>query len=147
MIDQIKTWLSSLIASWYHWLALAHRYWGHTRGLREEYEAAVQNFDRALLWNPQAAHIYLERGILWWRELNHPRKAVQDFTIALKLDPDLIEAHFNRGIAYQQLQEYQEAVSDFETYLNEGTHPHWRKYARTMIRELNEWLIEPRGGN
>ncbi len=146
MIDTIKSWLSSLFAGWYRGMGLAHRHWGNTRGLRKEYEAAIQNFDRALLWNPQAAHIYLERGVLWWRELNHPRKAIQDFTIALKLDPDLTEAHFNRGVAYQQLQEYPEAVSDFKAYLDEGSHPHWREYAQTMIRELNEWLSKPSGG-
>lgn len=146
MIDQIKLWIGSLLAGWYRRIGLAHRYWGNTHSQREEYEAAVRNFDRALLWNPNAAHIYLERGILWWRELNHPRKAIQDFTIALQIDPDLAEAYFNRGVAYQQLREYQEAISDFETYLSEGAHPYWREYAQTMIRELSEWRIEPRGG-
>jgi tetratricopeptide (TPR) repeat protein len=138
--------LARAVARFYYLLSESHRYFGNRYNLKSEQEKAIQALDRAIATNPQYARAYMERGILYWREMDQPRRAIPDLTLAYQLEPNLIEARFNRGIAYQQLREYAEAIADFEAYLAEGRHPYWREYAETMIRELKEWGPKPENG-
>jgi len=119
-------------------IGLAHRYWGNAHSLQSEYEKAIEQFTRALTYKPDYAKVYLSRGILYWREMDHPRRAIYDLTEALALDSSLIEARFNRGVAHQQLREYDEAIADFRAYIRDGGHPYWREYAASMIEKLGE---------
>ncbi|MCU0520241.1 MAG: tetratricopeptide repeat protein [Anaerolineae bacterium] len=125
---------------YYYLLAGTYRHFGNTNHLVSEYERAVEAFTRAVTLDPAFARAYLERGILYWRELDLPRRAILDLTRAYDLDGTLHEARFNRGIAHQQLREYGEAMADFRAYLEEGKHPYWREYAESMLRELSEWV-------
>jgi tetratricopeptide (TPR) repeat protein len=136
----IRKWTSLLLAYYYYMLAGSYRHFGNKYGLRAEHEKAIDAFTRAISHNPDFARAYMERGILYWREVDHPRRAILDLTRAYELDPGLSEARFNRGIAHQQLREYAEALADFRAYLAEGNHPHWREYAQSMIKELAEWV-------
>jgi tetratricopeptide (TPR) repeat protein len=137
-------WLQSqyrqLAAAYYHAWGVLHRYVGNAAALHSEYVVAIDDFTRAIQWNPALAQAYLDRGILYWREMDHPRRAIQDLTTALDLDATLLEARFNRGIAHQQLREYAEAVADYRAYLAEGDHPYWCEYAESMMKELSEWV-------
>ncbi len=135
--------LARALALLYYLLAESHRYFGNRYALKSEQQKAIRALDRAIVHNPHYARAYLERGILYWREMDQPRSAIPDLTLAYELDRNLIEAKFNRGIAYQQLRAYPEAIADFEAYLTDGHHPYWREYAETMIRELKEWTSEP----
>ena len=131
----------ALMAHSHYMIGIVHRYIGNSRGVRWGYEVAIDAFTRALEWKPDFAHVYLDRGILYWREIDHPRKAIHDLTRAMDLDPRLVEAQFNRAIAHQQLREYAEAIADFQAYLAVGEHPYWREHAESMIRELSEWVL------
>jgi tetratricopeptide (TPR) repeat protein len=111
---------------------------GNIRGDRLAYETAVDWFQRSLDLDPAFARAYLERGVIFWRELDHPRKAIHELNKALEQNPNLHEARFNRAIAHQQLGEYRRAVREFKSYLERGEHPHWREYARKMVTELRE---------
>ena len=139
-MNGLQRWIRFLRSHIHYWLAASHRHFGNQYSLTREHECAVDGFTKAIAHNPTFARAYLERGILYWRELDHPRRAVLDLTMAYKLDSRLIEAKFNRGIAHQQLREYAEAIADYQAYLGEGDHPYWREYAETMIRELAEWV-------
>jgi tetratricopeptide (TPR) repeat protein len=123
----------------YYYIGAMHRYFSNVYAMKLEHEKAIDYFTRATELDPNFARAYLDRGILYWREIDHPRKAIQDLTLALTLNPQLSEAQFNRAIAHQQLREYDRAITEFQAYLETGTHPHWRKYAENMIRELSEW--------
>jgi len=138
-MNRLQQWQRLVRARVYYMLAASHRHFGNQYGSREEHEQAIDGYTRAIAENPRFARAYLERGILYWRELDHPRRAVLDLTRAYELDPGLAEARFNRGIAHQQLREYPEALEDYRAYLAEGDHPHWREYAEKMIKELAEW--------
>ncbi len=139
---QLQLWWSRIQAWWHYWLGASYRHWANARGDRESYHAAIREFDRALALNPTLAQAHLDRGILYWRELDHPRRALVDLTQALELDPELHEARFNRGVAYQQLGEYEAAIEEFQAYLAVGEHPYWREYAEKMVIELREWVEE-----
>jgi tetratricopeptide (TPR) repeat protein len=136
VLEQLRQTLSSR----FHYLVgISYQYFGNAYSLQSEYEKAIAAFSRAIASDPAYARAYLNRGILYWRELDHPRRAILDLTTAYDLDSSLVEAQFNRGIAHQQLREYPEAIRDFEAYLTEGEHPYWREYAESMIEELSEW--------
>jgi len=139
-VNRLQRWVRFVLSRCYYLLAASHRHFGNQYSLTQEHESAVNDFTKAIAHNPEFARAYLERGILYWRELDRPRRAVLDLTMAYELDSRLIEARFNRGIAHQQLREYAEAIADYQAYLGEGDHPHWRVYAETMIRELAEWV-------
>lgn len=140
--DRLNQWYSKALCYIHYNIGLAHRYWGNAHGLHSEYEKAISHFTRALVYQPNYARIYLDRGILYWREMDHPRRAILDLSKALTLDAQLDEAYFNRGLAHQQLREFDEAVSDFRAYLDKGDHPHWREYAENMLKALSEWIKE-----
>ena len=138
----LNRWYKTVLSYIYYSIGLAHRYWGNAHGLQSEYEKAIEHFNRALSYKPDYAKIYLDRGILYWREMDHPRRAIYDFSQALTLDAELVKARFNRGIAHQQLREYGKAIADFQAYLQNGDHPYWREYAESMIKELGEWTTK-----
>lgn len=139
-LPPIRKWIPLLRSRAYYLLAGSYRHMGNRYHLLSEYERAVEAFGCAIGLDPSYARAYMERGILYWREIDHPRRAVLDLTKAYELDPTLIEARFNRGIAHQQLREFREAVEDYEAYLAEGDHRYWREYAESMLRELAEWV-------
>jgi len=139
LLSVSQRWFKALMAHSHYTIGLIHRYIGNASAARWAYEAAIDAFTRALEWKPDFARVYLDRGILYWREIDHPRKAIHDLTLALSLDARLVEALFNRGIAHQHVREYAEAVADFQAYLAVGEHPFWREHAESMIRELSEW--------
>lgn len=65
------------------------------------------------------------RGISF-DKLGDFKKAVADFTTVIKLDPNNVNAYFNRGSAFDSLGQYDRAVSDYTKALdldNTGTDP------------------------
>ena len=138
----LHNWWQRLLARAVYFKAMTHRYLGNAYGMDWHYDDAIDGLTQAIARDPAFAQAYLDRGILYWREKDHPRRAIHDLTTAYELDPTLIEARFNRGVAHQQLREYREAVAEYEAYLEEGTHPYWREYAESMLEELQEWISD-----
>jgi len=146
----LRLWWVQRVARWYYLRGEAHRHLGNVRGDVWEHWAAVDDFTRALVLDPTLTQIYVDRGILYWRELGEPQKALCDFNAALAAHlADAAHpqgaayrdaALFNRGIAYQQLGDDAAALADFRAYLEVGTHLHWREYAQRMLVEL---AVEP----
>ena len=51
------------------------------------------------------------RGVAWYAKKNFDR-AIADFSEAIQLDPNFINAYINRSLAFQQKQDYARAISD-----------------------------------
>ena len=129
---QAAIWLF-LVSFLYIWSARVHRHFGIVFCDRVEYTSAVFDYGRALDFNPRFAQAYLERGILLWRELGEARRAIVDFTVALRLRPGWPEALFFRGLAHQGASNYSAAIHDLSAYL-ESEDMSWRQDA---IRQLS----------
>ncbi|NES91129.1 tetratricopeptide repeat protein, partial [Okeania sp. SIO2B9] len=56
--------------------------------------------------------IYFNRGVDKYNDGNFPG-ALNDFSKAIELIPDFIEAYYNRGILRIELAEYQGVIEDF----------------------------------
>jgi tetratricopeptide (TPR) repeat protein len=74
---------------------------GYVATSHNQYEAAVQNFTRALEIDPKMAVGYMNRGYVY-NDMRLATKAEKDFRAALALNPRLGEAHL--GLAYALLQ-------------------------------------------
>jgi tetratricopeptide (TPR) repeat protein len=61
---------------------------------------------------PQTAGTFLDRGIMF-AERGDYDMAIEDFTEAIKLNPNLAAAYFNRGNAYGFKEDYDRAIVDF----------------------------------
>jgi len=79
---------------------------------------------------PDTEYGYFSKaGIVYMR--GHKEEAVRLYTKAIEINPNFVQAYYNRGIAYNDIREYFKAISDFtkaieinpdyaEAYYNRG---------------------------
>jgi protein O-mannosyl-transferase len=58
--------------------------------------------------------IYSNRGLAYSDNRGDYAKAIEDFTRAIEISPDLTKTYNNRGIAFGKLGNFQEAIRDFD---------------------------------
>jgi tetratricopeptide (TPR) repeat protein len=78
-------------------------------------ERAIELHRAGRLADAAIAYATLASGLM---ALQRPAEAVASFDTALALQPELVEAHNNRGIALQRLQRTAEALASFERALS-----------------------------
>ncbi|MEZ4620728.1 MAG: tetratricopeptide repeat protein [Caldilineaceae bacterium] len=78
-------------------------------------EAALEQFNQAIVRNPELAEAYYNRGKL--RILTSPDAARQDFDQALDLDPSLADAYYQRGVLAANVGDWAAAVDDYDQAL------------------------------
>jgi tetratricopeptide (TPR) repeat protein len=115
------------------WTARMHRHFGILNHNTGEFLVAIFYYDRALEINRSLSRAYLERGILYWRELNESRRAIVDLNTALRLRPGWPEALFCRGLAHQTAGNLGMALDDFEAYLDSGDRV-WQDMASRQVQ-------------
>jgi tetratricopeptide (TPR) repeat protein len=90
----------------------------NSRGLESErtgeFAAAMEDYRKALLVNPEYANAFNNRGNMKFRG-GDIEGAIDDYTEAIRIDPCFCEAHCNRGMAGQRLGRYDEARQDYNT--------------------------------
>ena len=74
-------------------------------------EEAIDQFSQALRIK-QLYQFYRLRGIAY-EKLGKHQQAVEDYSAAINLKPDIAEDYYNRGVACLHLAQYQRAVEDF----------------------------------
>jgi len=75
-------------------------------------DLAIQDYTKALEFDPKFAAAYNNRGLAYFNE-GKSDLAIQDFTKALEFDPKLALAYYNRGLAYNKNGDYDLAIQDF----------------------------------
>jgi len=97
---------------------------------KDEFEKAIENFNKFLELNPDSGCTYYNLGIIYFREQKFDL-AVHNFKKASELNEDDAETLFNLGISYFENKEYQLAIDclkkassinphDAESYYNLG---------------------------
>lgn len=86
---------------------------GHVHADRNENEAAVRDFTRALQIDPNIAVGYMNRGYVY-NDMRLATKAEQDFRKALALNPQYGEAHLGLAYAFLQLRRSTAALKEAE---------------------------------
>lgn len=83
----------------------------------QNYQAAIEDFDRSLELHPRRAHTYNNRGMARYK-LGDKQGAIADYTQALHFDPNFSEAYSNRGIAFLRSGNIEDAIADLAYALN-----------------------------
>ena len=78
---------------------------------RDDYRAALDDFNQALRLDPQNASAHFNRGLAYGR-LEQYQAALDDYTEAIRINPEYASAYSNRGFIYAKLQNYQAALDD-----------------------------------
>lgn len=90
----------------YHNLGMAY-------GLRGELKKALENYNKAIAFNPENAIAYLNRGNIYARQFKWDL-TLADYNKAIELDPEIsARAYYNRGIIYGRRQQWNKAMSDY----------------------------------
>lgn len=148
-LRRLRTALYFWRAALYFWRGNLHRHFGNLSGDRREYQAAVDDFSKAIELHAIFVPALYNRGVLYWRELANYYRAVKDLTRVIELAPQRYEAWFNRALAHQMRGEIPEAIADYEHYLSLPGQPKWRISAQTqleMIKSVEAEKAQHRAG-
>jgi tetratricopeptide (TPR) repeat protein len=80
---------------------------------RNDWDAAIADITQALTLDPDDAATYLLARAGFYLEQNHFAKALADCDAAIRTTGQDALAYYQRGLAYQGLRQYREAVTDF----------------------------------
>ena len=76
------------------------------------YQAAIQDLNKAINLNPSLSEAYLSRGVAY-SQLGRRIAAIADFNQAIKINPKNAKAYYYRGDEYLQLRDQGKALQDF----------------------------------
>ena len=77
----------------------------------EEYQKAIECFDKAIERDPNDADAYILRGLAY-HGLEQYERAIEDYDKAIELDPNDAVPYYIRGNAYYYLKQYERAIED-----------------------------------
>jgi tetratricopeptide (TPR) repeat protein len=78
----------------------------------KEYPEAVEDFSKAIEFDPKSAEAYHGRGIAHL-QLGEPERAVADLSESLRLNPSDPQVVYNRGVTYSRMGDHDRALADF----------------------------------
>ena len=76
------------------------------------FESGIECYDESLKLK-ECAEAYSNRGIAY-AKLNKHEQAIEDFSKAIALNPNLAEAYSNRGLTYAELNKHERAIEDYD---------------------------------
>jgi tetratricopeptide (TPR) repeat protein len=92
----------------------AYKERGDNRAQEGDFDAALQDLNRAALLAPKDPWVFNKRGMAYFCQGNY-QAAVVDFSTAIGLRPDLPHAYFFRANIYRHhLRDLEQAVNDYE---------------------------------
>ena len=137
--------------------AAAHRQQAIVYARQKQFAEALESIDRALELDGTDVGSRLFRGDLYSFELNNARKAIQDYTEAIRivsesdasLGPPAAVLYHRRGVAQVDLHEYDKAVADFteairrdaqapKLYLERGNAYRLQSQYQNALLDLNQ---------
>jgi tetratricopeptide (TPR) repeat protein len=83
---------------------------------------------------PRLYHTYNKLGLRGYYD-GHLDEALENFNWALKLNPNSSEAHFNRGLVYEKLGEFDRASDDYQKAMKGGLEAAYSQLAHLYITE------------
>ena len=83
---------------------------------------ALQDFNQVVILEAENASAYNNHGFVK-RDLRRTEEALIDIGEAIRLDPKLAIAYYNRALAYGQLEQYSDALEDLEMAAERGFDP------------------------
>lgn len=101
---------------------------------RSAFPQAEAIYDRAIVQSPREGGFYLNRALARYRQ-NNLRGAMDDYNIALDIDPENYQGHYNRGLLRMQVGENNAAIEDFDFVLQKEPHDRLALFNRAVLLE------------
>ena len=79
----------------------------------EDYDSALNDYNKVIQINPNKAFFYNERGHVYYGLKNY-NKAIEDYTKAIQLNPQDSILYINRGDAYMASDNFEQGIKDYE---------------------------------
>lgn len=95
--------------------ALAYNNRGIQKGIGNDVQGALADFNRAIQLNPAYEEAYNNRGLARLQSGDH-LGAITDFDRAIAINSSYPDPHYYRGLAYYNGQDYRRAIGDFSSY-------------------------------
>ncbi len=89
---------------------------GKKKGLKEDYQGAIDDFTLALMFDEKSAEAYYNRGLATYY-LSNFESAIDDISKAISIDSTRENYYSQRGICYSMLSQYPKAKTDFDIAL------------------------------
>jgi tetratricopeptide (TPR) repeat protein len=89
---------------------------GRIKSSRRQHKEALQDYDKAILLNPQYYLAYANRATKYIT-LNRNEEALKDLSRAIEIKPDYSRPYINRGVLKSESGKYREAIEDFDLAL------------------------------
>ncbi len=108
-------------------LASAREYYNRANrhSMNHEYEAQLEDLNKAIELDPTMAEAYMERGNLYASNLPKERggyeKAISDYTRCLEIKPNDSSSRWNRANYYKSLGQPDKAIADWTIYIEGDT--------------------------
>jgi len=129
----------------------AHHALGKVYLAKREFDKAIEQFDAAIKGDSNNAQLYSDLGAAWLekgklnRDDAEPGKrmaelgrSLENLNKALGMNPNLLEALFNRALCQEQLTVYSQAENDWREYLKQDSTSPWAEEARRKLQLLEE---------
>ena len=117
---------------------------------KREFDKAIEQFDTAVKSNPNNSQAYADLGAAWLEKGKldagtEPGKGLEDLgrgleslNNALRMNPNSLEALFNRALCEEQMTLYSQAEHDWQEYLTRDSTSSWADEARQRLAVLEE---------
>ncbi len=100
---------------------------------KERYEEAEESINRAIELMPGRGSSYLNRALIRYYR-NNLRGAMDDYDLALYVDPDNFYGYYNRGLLRMQLGDDNRAIEDFDKVLDIDPDNAMARFNRSILR-------------
>lgn len=113
------------------------------------FDKAIAQFEEALKVEPNNTLVYADLGAAWLEKGKHDQAASsiaqaqiefgrshENLSKALELNPNLMEALFNRAICRENLKLSEQAEADWRQYLQKDSNSQWANEARQHLEKL-----------
>jgi CHAT domain-containing protein/tetratricopeptide (TPR) repeat protein len=123
---------------------------------QRELEKAIQYLEQARSADPDNAQVYADLGAAYLersksygtppdgvdpgdgRSVEDLGRSLEYLKQALELDPNLLEALFNRGLVHRYQKLYQQAEADWRLYLEKDQTSQWAEEARQQLKLIEQ---------
>lgn len=85
-------------------------------------DEALHFYNETLRLDPKNATAFNNRGLIFLETLENYPQALKDFDAALKTDPGMTTARFNRALVYMNLEQFENAVRDLDACIKLKLH-------------------------
>ena len=100
-------------------IAVIRKHRGMAYFSMNNFDAALQDFDISLQYDPKAFRTYYYKGIVCSIQKNY-EWAIENFTKSLEINEFQAHTYFRRAMAYYEIQEYEKSKNDLNNALNLG---------------------------